>query len=1067
MTDNADDLIISISADQATLRRSIQRIEQTLDGLTNNVRQKFASVGKAIDDSISTSMQNRINVMVGVGTQGAKEWTGALVDQGKELERLRAKYSPLFATINQYKKNVEDVKRAHALGAISSAEYQAAMSRERQAALASTAAIKGRNAAAGQIPAGASRQTVSGFQTANIAAQFQDIAVTSAMGMNPVQIALQQGTQLSSVLATMGEGKNVVAGLATAFGSLFSPISLVTIGLTAGAAALIQYFSAAKDTKKVDEILKAHAENIAAIKGAYGEAANGLKDYVQKSEAETLFETTTRLNDTYKTLGKTASYLASQGPAALTGMASSFKDFPNASTKMQRAFIDLRKSVEEGTPRIVEFRATIAGLANDTSLPDAVREWARSLLEMDENVVKLAESVPGMVDAIKVIGGTAGDQIDRVASLSAELKKLFELQLPDQSFSESVSSVVNSGMSRLREFSGGNTINEEARRRLLIGQSRAEQANDKKYLNLPDGRRIENPAPTPRPNIEMEGLPGEVEKQEAAARKAANAAVELKKKQDDLLKTAGDRIEAIRLETSLVGKYGIAADNARFSLETWQKAEKLNLSDDQKKALQTRINQYAQLAGMLAKIKLYQDLNDQNRLSALPERDRQIVTMQRQYGLPEDPNSETGRAIGKSVDQQANREAVTSFLTDFKDGLVKNGESIGKAFGTALQSALEKQADKLWDKLFTQIGNALFGGSTTNGAGATGTGVAGLGATAVSKIFGGSSSKATNPIMAGNMSAYAEAIKSVESSGNYGALGPVLKSGDRAYGAYQVMGANVPSWTKAATGTAMTPNAFLNDKSTQDAVFNKYFGASVSKYGNPQDAASVWFSGRPLSKAGNASDGFNTTPEYITKFNSALGDASKNVGTFGSGLGQIGNSLTSGIFPAAPTAAGANGGGIFGSLFANLFSNSSQFKAASAGKLLPGLFADGGYTGPGGKNTPAGIVHAGEYVVPKHIVDKIGVPALSGLMKGYAEGGLVTPALVSAPSAPTLRARGGPAANSNQPGILHVQISGASGDDHIRTLVKQGVGDGLNTYNTQQQRGGFGTMQNRFANQKA
>ncbi|MFT4162471.1 hypothetical protein [Shinella sp.] len=103
MSDNADDLIISISADQATLRRSIQRIEQSLDGLTGSVRQKFAAVGKTIDDSVSTSMQNRINAMAGIGTKAAKEWTGALSDQGKELERLRTKYSPLFAVINQYK----------------------------------------------------------------------------------------------------------------------------------------------------------------------------------------------------------------------------------------------------------------------------------------------------------------------------------------------------------------------------------------------------------------------------------------------------------------------------------------------------------------------------------------------------------------------------------------------------------------------------------------------------------------------------------------------------------------------------------------------------------------------------------------------------------------------------------------------------------------------------------------------------------------------------------------------------------------------------------------------------
>jgi hypothetical protein len=50
--------------------------------------------------------------------------------------------------------------------------------------------------------------------------------------------------------------------------------------------------------------------------------------------------------------------------------------------------------------------------------------------------------------------------------------------------------------------------------------------------------------------------------------------------------------------------------------------------------------------------------------------------------------------------------------------------------------------------------------------------------------------------------AYQQAIKDIESSGgNYGLTGPVTRSGDRAYGAYQVMGANVPEWTRKHYGT--------------------------------------------------------------------------------------------------------------------------------------------------------------------------------------------------------------------------------------------------------------------------
>lgn len=68
------------------------------------------------------------------------------------------------------------------------------------------------------------------FNTANIAAQFQDIGVTAAMGMNPLLIALQQGTQLSAVLNSM---EKPIQGLADAFKQIINPTSLWTIALTA------------------------------------------------------------------------------------------------------------------------------------------------------------------------------------------------------------------------------------------------------------------------------------------------------------------------------------------------------------------------------------------------------------------------------------------------------------------------------------------------------------------------------------------------------------------------------------------------------------------------------------------------------------------------------------------------------------------------------------------------------------------------------------------------------------------------------------------------------------------
>lgn len=67
-------------------------------------------------------------------------------------------------------------------------------------------------------------------------------------------------------------------------------------------------------------------------------------------------------------------------------------------------------------------------------------------------------------------------------------------------------------------------------------------------------------------------------------------------------------------------------------------------------------------------------------------------------------------------------------------------------------------------------------------------------------------------------------------------------------------------------------------------------------------------------------------------------------------------------------------------------------------------FARGGWTGPGGKWQPAGIVHAGEYVMPQEIVRQRGALALferirrqglAGILPGYASGGLVGNLVVS------------------------------------------------------------------------
>lgn len=70
----------------------------------------------------------------------------------------------------------------------------------------------------------------------NLMAQFQDIGVTAAMGMSPMLIALQQGTQIALVMSSAIGGQGLLGGLkqlGMGFLSMLGPITLFSIGLTA------------------------------------------------------------------------------------------------------------------------------------------------------------------------------------------------------------------------------------------------------------------------------------------------------------------------------------------------------------------------------------------------------------------------------------------------------------------------------------------------------------------------------------------------------------------------------------------------------------------------------------------------------------------------------------------------------------------------------------------------------------------------------------------------------------------------------------------------------------------
>lgn len=256
-------LSILIGADASGAKAGGAEAQQALEGVRSAANDAGQSINQLIAAQTGLNRAFSDQQMRGQDIQA----------YAAQLDALRARYNPLFGAVSRYKSEVLAIRQAHAVGAISSGEMTAAIGRERQATLASIDAIKGRNAALRSMSA---NNNVGSFQTANIAAQFQDIGVSAAMGMSPLQIALQQGTQLSMVFEQMrASGMSAGAGLLSAFTSIISPISLVTIGVTAAAAAAFQYFtSTSAQVKSVDELLDAHRENIKALGEAYGVATD-------------------------------------------------------------------------------------------------------------------------------------------------------------------------------------------------------------------------------------------------------------------------------------------------------------------------------------------------------------------------------------------------------------------------------------------------------------------------------------------------------------------------------------------------------------------------------------------------------------------------------------------------------------------------------------------------------------------------------------------------------------------------------------------------------------------------
>lgn len=1189
-----DDLVISISTDTTELVNAQKNAAKQVVSTLATIEKAAIQAGLKIDNAFIDAGKE-IEKGIGEGSKKAntalKTLNNALAKQTQELARVKTLYPQAGQAVERYEAAVASLAKSFTAGDTTARQFQNGIERERQALLINTAevrrnqnAIIARNKAAAtpvpriQQPANnnivGAASSASGFQTANIAAQFQDIAVTAAMGMSPLQIALQQGTQLSSVLTTMGNGRQVITGLASAFGSLISPVSLVTIGLIAGGTALAQYLMSGKDNaKELEKILKDHEQNISDIRQTWGDAAKALDEYNKKTPLEIRVDAKINQDNLIAQLKRQGEYLASGAGGIFQSATADIEDKIRSlsaalSTETDQSKI---KSYYDQLFKLngsLEDAAKAAPVAGDkfSAFKSEIDAFGKTIQAGNPQVVNFAKSIRERIDAdpasqeIRKLGGELLSLIEKLEDTGKALgqnatsfdvtKKNIELtadqtkRLADEAerYKEAMISVVaisklarppQSELEQIEERYNEAIVKGRGNKNVEYAAIRERDAAIKRYQSQfiinADGNRTTVPVPGQRPNRESQEPDKSLKKQQTAAEKA-------KKAYENLLTSVNNRNDLLRLEIDLQGQAAVATDVARTALETLQKAQKAGVTGENLEKIKREVAVYQQLADTLAKTKLSQDLAGQNYMASLSSDDYRVAQMLKQYGLSPDLNSREANQIREFNSQQDRREEISSFLSDLKGGVVASGGDVGKAFGETFRNALLNQADKIWDNLFKQIASAVIGGNSQKSA--AGAGALGLGASTVSRLTSSmpvanqnGSSVAAQAVLSGNPLGFIGNYK----SGVDNRLTDILQTAAQRMPGYKVDAiSGLRPGDKRFHGQGLATDVQLTDLLSgkklgnyQDASsfrtyeqfaqearrvqmekypelseqfrWGGYFGGGKGKYGALDTmhfdlagdkvgmGGGSWQNGLTQNQTalwpGVTSQGMSSAAQAIDQLTTASTGASKELSGMGNILGNVGQQVN------LPTATPATTPPIDASGLSQLSSGIEQM-LASIGSGLGGLlskilggggagflgllgFAEGGHvSGPGTSKSDSipAMLSNGEYVVnasqtKKHraLLEAIN----SGSMLFRADGGYVAPKVASAPVAPTLRPRMGTSNENNRnPGVLQVHITGASGDAHIRELVKEGVGSGLSTYNIQQARGGQGVLEAQYQKRK-
>ncbi|GGO50297.1 Lambda phage tail tape-measure protein (Tape_meas_lam_C) [Roseovarius pacificus] len=231
-------LSVGDTAGLAKLEAGLARLRTSLTNATSGLdvqesRSQYSTLASELNRTARESERLRAETIS--AAQAQETAANAARTRTEALQRLRAAHDPLFANSQRYEQSLREIQQLEDAGVMSAQRAAQAREQASQTLMAASAANTRY----------AKTATVSSMHTANMAAQFNDIGVMLAAGQSPLLLAVQQGTQVSQVLNMMGNRASILATLKSGFLSMVSPVSLVTVGVIALGAAIIQHIGSA------------------------------------------------------------------------------------------------------------------------------------------------------------------------------------------------------------------------------------------------------------------------------------------------------------------------------------------------------------------------------------------------------------------------------------------------------------------------------------------------------------------------------------------------------------------------------------------------------------------------------------------------------------------------------------------------------------------------------------------------------------------------------------------------------------------------------------------------------